>query len=71
MVYVALAGSLAYGSVTSGMLFMFFFGLRNCSGYGLAAYFSTSISAALRQKFQRAVPFVMVVFGVAYSHSRL
>jgi uncharacterized protein len=63
MVYVALAGSLAYGSVTSGMLFMFVFGLGTVPAMALAAYFSTSISATLRQKFQRAVPFVMVVFG--------
>jgi len=63
MVYVALAGSLVYGSVTNGMLFMAVFGLGTVPAMALAAYFSTSISAALRQKFQRVVPYVMVVFG--------
>jgi uncharacterized protein len=64
MVYVALAGSLAYGSIGDGMVFMFFFGLGTVPAMAAAAYFSTSISAAMRQKFQRAVPYVMVVFGL-------
>ncbi len=64
MVYVALTGSLVYGTVAEGMLFMALFGLGTIPAMGLATYYSTSISASLRQKFQKAVPYVMVVFGV-------
>jgi sulfite exporter TauE/SafE len=63
MVYMALMGSLAYGSVLEGMLFMTFFGLGTIPAMGTATYFSTAISASLRQKFQKAVPYVMVIFG--------
>jgi len=63
MVYMALMGSLVYGNVAQGMLFMALFGLGTIPAMGLATYYSTSISASLRQKFQKAVPYVMVVFG--------
>ena len=63
MVYMALTGSLVYGTVVNGMLFMIFFGLGTIPAMGIAAYFSNAISVTLRQKFQKAVPYVMVIFG--------
>lgn len=63
MVYMALMGSLVYGSVSEGVLFMVFFGLGTIPAMGTATYFSNAISSGLRKKFQKAVPYVMVVFG--------
>jgi uncharacterized protein len=63
MVYTALMGSLVYGSISNGVLFMVFFGLGTLPAMAIATYYASSISTTLRQKFQKAVPYVMLVFG--------
>jgi uncharacterized protein len=56
MVYTALMGSLVYGSISYGVLFMVFFGLGTLPAMAIATYYASSISTTLRQKFQKQFP---------------
>lgn len=66
LVWVAMVGSVAYGSVSSGALFMLFFGLGTLPMLFALPYFSSSISATVRNKMTRAIPYVMVLFGILF-----
>lgn len=66
LVWVAMVGSVAYGSVGSGALFMLFFGLGTLPMLFALPYFSSSISATIRNKMTRAIPYIMVVFGILF-----
>lgn len=66
MVWVAMVGSIAYGSISFGAIFMLFFGLGTFPMMFALPYFSSSISASIRTKMTRAIPYIMVLFGVLF-----
>ncbi len=66
LVYTAMLGSILYGSVASGALFMLLFGLGTFPMMFALPYFSSSISNALRTKMTKAIPYVMVLFGILF-----
>lgn len=66
IVWIAMVGSIAYGSVFSGAQFMLFFGLGTFPMMFLLPYFSSSISEAIRTKMTRLIPYVMIVFGLLF-----
>ncbi len=66
LVYTAMLGSLLYGSVSSGALFMFLFGLGTFPMMFALPYFSSSISNSLRTKMTKAIPYVLVLFGILF-----
>lgn len=66
LVFVAIGSSLAFGGVLEGALFMLFFGLGTMPIMFLLPFFSGSISIAVKAKMRKAVPFVMVLFGILF-----
>ena len=66
MVWIAMVGSVAYGSLNSGIHFMFFFGIGTFPMMFLLPYFSTSISATIRNKMTRLIPYIMIAFGILF-----
>lgn len=66
LVWVAMVGSIAYGSISSGALFMLFFGLGTFPMMFALPYFSSSISATFRNRMTKAIPYVMIVFGIVF-----
>lgn len=65
-VYVALIGSLVYGNVIQGALFMVFFGLGTLPAMALITYFAGNVSLSLRSKFKKVAPVIMLIFGVMF-----
>ncbi len=66
LVYVALAGALATGSLINGMLYMTFFGLGTLPlmfAFSVAGQF---IGANIRRKFNRLVPAFILALGVLF-----
>ena len=66
LVYVAMAGSIVYGSISSGALYMFLFGLGTLPMMFSIPYFSSSISLNVRTKMTKAIPYIMVIFGILF-----
>lgn len=66
IVWIAMVASIAYGSVSSGGQFMLFFGLGTFPMMFLLPYFSSSISATIRTKITRLIPYIMVLFGLLF-----
>ena len=62
-VYFALLGSLVYGGLWEGALFMAVFGLGTLPAMATITYFASSISISLREKFRKASPVILVLFG--------
>lgn len=62
-VYFALLGSLVYGGLLEGALFMAVFGLGTSPAMVAISYFANSISLSLREKFRKASPVILIVFG--------
>ena len=56
LVYMAVAGALASGSIINGALFMIFFGLGTVPFMFAVTYYSNLISVKLRNRMRRAVP---------------
>jgi len=64
LVYIALAGSLATGSVIGGVFFMLFFGLGTFPMMVSVFYFKNIISGAVRQKINKLIPVGVAVVAV-------
>jgi uncharacterized protein len=62
-VYFALLGSLVYGGLFEGALFMAVFGLGTSPAMVAITYFANSISLSLREKFRKASPVILILFG--------
>jgi hypothetical protein len=62
-VYFALLGSLVYGGLFEGALFMAIFGLGTLPAMATITYFANSISLSLREKFRKASPVILILFG--------
>jgi len=65
-VYFALLGSLVYGGIFEGALFMTVFGLGTLPAMAIITYFASSVSLSLRSKFRKIAPVIMLVFGVLF-----
>lgn len=66
MVWIAMVASIAYGSILSGAQFMLFFGLGTFPMMFALPYFSSSISSVIRKKMTKAIPYLMVLFGLLF-----
>ncbi len=66
LVWVAMVASITYGGVGSGALFMLLFGLGTFPMMFALPYFSSSISNAFRTKMTKAIPFILVAFGILF-----
>jgi sulfite exporter TauE/SafE len=64
MVYLAIAGALASGSVANGLLFMASFGLGTFPAMFLLGYFGFMISLSTRNLFKKAIPYFVAIMGV-------
>ncbi len=64
MVYFALTGALASGTVQAGVLFMVAFGAGTFPAMFILSFFGSMIGLHARNRMRKAVPFVMLVMGV-------
>jgi len=66
LVYVALAGAFANGTVIGGMLYMIFFGLGTTPMMFVFSLAGQFISVGVRRKFTRLIPTFIVVLGILF-----
>lgn len=67
LVYMAVLGAIATGSIATGGLYMFLFGLGTVPLMTGAIYFSNVLtSASIRQKIRRLIPVVLLLIGVLF-----
>jgi sulfite exporter TauE/SafE len=64
MVYLAVTGALASGSVWGGVAFMAVFGLGTFPAMFALSYFGSMISLSARNTMKKAVPYVMLLMSV-------
>lgn len=64
LIYMAMAGALASGSVINGMLFMAVFGLGTVPAMFSVAWFSNLASVKFRLTITKAMPYVVSVMAV-------
>lgn len=64
MVYLAITGALASGTVSGGVAFMAAFGLGTFPAMFALSYFGSMISLSARNTMKKAVPYVMLLMGV-------
>jgi len=66
LVYVALAGALASGSWSSGMIYMVLFGVGTIPVMFAVSYFGKFIGTGVRRKFNRIIPVFIFILGVLF-----
>lgn len=66
LVYMAVFGAVAAGSIYTGSLYMLLFGLGTIPLMTTAVYFSSLLSGNLRNKIQRLIPFFVIVIGLLF-----
>jgi len=66
MVYFALAGALASGSIAKGIVFMVMFGLGTIPLMLLVSLLGVFINVSVRNTIKKIVPFFMLVMGVLF-----
>jgi sulfite exporter TauE/SafE len=66
MVYVALFGAIAMQSPTSGILYMFLFGLGTIPLMSSVVYLNSFLKVSIRNKIQKAIPYVAVFIGIVF-----
>jgi sulfite exporter TauE/SafE len=64
MVYVAIAGALAAGTVEGGMLFMAGFGSGTLPAMFLLSYFGFMIGLDIRNKIKKSIPYFIACMGI-------
>ena len=64
MVYFAITGALAAGTVNGGILFMSAFGAGTFPAMFALSFFGSLISLPVRNQMKKAVPFVMLAMGL-------
>jgi sulfite exporter TauE/SafE len=64
LVYMALAGAIATGSIVNGALFMIFFGLGTLPFMFAVTYYSNLISLKVRNHMRKVVPVVVALMAV-------
>lgn len=66
MVYVALFGAIAMQDVGLGVLYMMLFGLGTIPMMSAVVYIQSFITVSVRNKIQKAIPYVAVCIGVLF-----
>lgn len=66
LVYVALAGAIATGSVSSGALFMFIFGLGTAPLLAVLTLLGNVVSVSFKSKINKMIPLVIVLIGLLF-----
>lgn len=66
MVYIALAGAIAEGDASGGMVFMLFFGLGTFPMMYSATLLGGFISVKFRNKLQKVIPVMVFFIGVLF-----
>lgn len=66
MVYVALFGAIAMQSAGFGVLYMILFGLGTVPMMSSVVYLNSFLTVSIRNKIQKAIPFVGVLIGVLF-----
>jgi sulfite exporter TauE/SafE len=66
LVYVALAGALASGSLANGMIYMAVFGIGTFPVMFAVSYFGKFIGIGVRQKFNRIIPVLIIALGILF-----
>ncbi|MES2748321.1 MAG: sulfite exporter TauE/SafE family protein [Bacteroidota bacterium] len=66
MVYVALFGAIAMQSVGYGVLYMLLFGLGTIPLMSMVVIFTSIMNVAVRNKIQKAIPYVGVAIGMLF-----
>ena len=66
MVYVALFGAIAMQSPTLGILYMALFGLGTVPMMSSIVYLNSFLSIPVRNKIQKAIPYVAVFIGIVF-----
>jgi sulfite exporter TauE/SafE len=64
MVYLAVTGAMASGSINNGFIFMASFGLGTLPAMFLLGYFGFMISFSTRNFFKKAIPYFVAAMGV-------
>ena len=66
MVYLALVGAIAMGSLFESTLYMFLYGLGTVPLLSVLIYVKDAFSNTFRNKLQKAIPVFVVVIGVLF-----
>lgn len=66
LVYMALAGSIASGSVIGGLAFMALFGIGTLPVMVALPYYSSLIKNPVKQKLRKLVPVFVFAFGILF-----
>jgi hypothetical protein len=66
MVYVALFGAIAMQSPILGILYMILFGLGTVPMMSSIVYLNSFLTIKIRNKIQKAIPFVAVFIGIVF-----
>ena len=66
MVYVALFGAIAMQSESLGVLYMILFGLGTVPMMSSVVYLNSFLTISVRNKIQKAIPFIAVIIGVLF-----
>ncbi len=66
LVYMAVFGAIAGGSVLSGSLYMMLFGLGTIPLMTTAVYFSGMLNGIVRKRVQRLIPVFVVLVGLLF-----
>ena len=66
MVYIALAGAVAEGNASGGIMFMLFFGLGTLPMMLTATFMGGFITLKLRNQLQKLIPYMVFVIGVLF-----
>ncbi len=66
LVYMALAGAIATGGVSSGALFMFVFGLGTLPMLLLLSLIGNVVSGSIKSRINKMIPYVIVIIGTLF-----
>lgn len=66
LVYMAIFGAIATGSLYQGSLYMVLFGLGTIPLMTMAIYLGKFLNTSIKQRIQKAIPVLVVVIGVLF-----
>lgn len=66
LVYMAVFGAIAFGSMWQGSLYMLFFGLGTIPLMTTAIYVGKFLNTSIKQRIQKAIPVFVVLIGVLF-----
>jgi sulfite exporter TauE/SafE len=66
LVYMAVFGAIAFGSMWQGSLYMLFFGLGTIPLMTTAIYVGKFLNTSIKQRIQKAIPVFVVIIGVLF-----